>query len=280
MYQEPAPAPLSVMQPKAAGSGATRARTPEGLPPGPRGPAALNTFRLATAPYEQMDRWVKRFGTTFTLRLLGFGTTLWISDRAAIQQLFTDSENLLAGKANAYALEPIMGWESILLSDGAAHIRHRRLLLPRFHGDLTERYGRMFAETAQREVESWKPGERFALYPRLRRLSAESILRAVFGAEGQQRDRLRERTMRYVDAAGVTVFGPWIRHDLGRHSPWGRFLHARQQFEESLRSLLARGLSDPACAGGGIHSSGGGAHDHRDVAGRAAGRARASLPRA
>ena len=42
-------------------------------------------------------------------------------------------ERLHAGEANAL-LGPILGERSVLLLDGAEHLRHRKLMLPPFHG--------------------------------------------------------------------------------------------------------------------------------------------------
>jgi cytochrome P450 len=57
-----------------------------------------------------------------------------VFDPALVKELFQGSnEQLHAGEANAL-LGPVLGERSVLLLDGAEHLRHRRLMLPTFHG--------------------------------------------------------------------------------------------------------------------------------------------------
>ena len=58
------------------------------------------------------------------------------------KQVFRGSpEQLRAGEANAL-LGPVLGARSVLLLDGAEHLRHRRLMLPPFHGERMRAYER------------------------------------------------------------------------------------------------------------------------------------------
>ena len=57
-----------------------------------------------------------------------------------VKQVFRGSPNQLrAGEANA-VLGPVVGERSVLLADGAAHMRQRKLLLPPFHGERMRAY--------------------------------------------------------------------------------------------------------------------------------------------
>ena len=57
-----------------------------------------------------------------------------VFDPALVKELFQGPrEQLHAGEANAM-LGPVLGERSVLLLDGAEHLRHRRLMLPPFHG--------------------------------------------------------------------------------------------------------------------------------------------------
>jgi cytochrome P450 len=58
------------------------------------------------------------------------------SDPRAIRDIFTgDAEALPAGEATANVLLPILGANSLLVLDGARHLRERRMMMPPFHGD-------------------------------------------------------------------------------------------------------------------------------------------------
>jgi cytochrome P450 len=144
-------------------------------------------------------------------------------------------------------LRPFAGPDSILLLDGDAHLRERRLLQRPFHGERMRAFGPTVAELAERELASWNG--RVVALERMRELTLEIMLRIVFGARGgdelaQLRQVIDEglagvRSLPHV--LGMIV----IRRDLGPRSPWGRFRVAVERFDEVLYELVARRRSDP-----------------------------------
>ena len=87
-----------------------------------------------------------------------------VFDPELVKQVFQGSnEQLHAGEANAL-LGPIVGERSVLLLDGAEHLRHRKLMLP---GRSTAARCSPTLETmracADLEIDSWPVGEPFAL---------------------------------------------------------------------------------------------------------------------
>ncbi|MDQ3093290.1 MAG: cytochrome P450, partial [Actinomycetota bacterium] len=76
-----------------------------------------------------LSRCHRRYGDVFTLDLGQFGPFVFLADPGLIREVFTgDSEVLHAGAPNA-VLAPILGTRSVLTSDGARHLRQRKLLL-------------------------------------------------------------------------------------------------------------------------------------------------------
>ena len=76
----------------------------------------------------------RRYGDVVTMGTLFDERFVMLFDPGAVKELFQGSgDRLHAGEANAL-LGPIVGERSVLLLDGAEHLRHRRLLLPPFHG--------------------------------------------------------------------------------------------------------------------------------------------------
>jgi cytochrome P450 len=91
-------------------------------------------------------------------------------------------------------LEPLVGKNSLILLDEAAHLEQRKLLLPAFHGEKMARLSGLMAEVAEREVAGWSDGEELELQPRMGSLTLEIILRAVFGLDpGPRLDALRSQ---------------------------------------------------------------------------------------
>ena len=177
---------------------ATDAPTTLDLPPGPKQPRYAQALQWVMRPQEFAVRQRERFGDVFTLEFIDGQPLVVLSDPEDVRTVFTGSAEVMhAGEANKL-LAPILGSRSILLLDEAEHLRHRRLLLPPFHGERMLRYEQIMAEAAQRELATWQDGETIEMLPRMQAITLEVIMRAVFGIEdglGKERLRVLLRTM-------------------------------------------------------------------------------------
>lgn len=173
---------------------------PPPLPPGPRIPRLLQTagFLLGGARFLEACR--RRYGDAVTFGTLFDERFVMVFDPELVKQVFQGSSHQLhAGEANAL-LGPILGERSVLLLDGAEHLRHRRLLLPPFHGQRMLAHAETMRSCADLEIDSWPVGEPFALLPSLQSLTLRVILQAVFGYEpGAAEQELRRRLRAMVD---------------------------------------------------------------------------------
>jgi cytochrome P450 len=169
------------------------------LPPGPRMPTSLQTLGFWSRPTAFLERCRARYGSRFTIRLLGQPPLVMISDPDEIKQIFLAPPEVLHPGEGARILEPIVGPHSVILLDEGPHMEQRKLLLPAFHGESMQRLSGLIAELTDREVASWPRGEAVALHPRLQGLTMEIVLRAVFGLErGAQLIELRDLLTRVL----------------------------------------------------------------------------------
>ena len=211
------------------------------LPPGPRGPATLNTVRLTRRPLQTLRGWQRRYGNVFTARFLIFGTGVYVAEPEGIKQMFTgDQSGLHAGEANA-PLSPVLGRNSVLVLDGPQHLRQRKLLLPPFQGSAVTSFREVIREVAEAEVGRWRPGQALVLRERMRALTFEVICRAVFGVTEPERvERLRAALLPILDT-GASFFIPEpLRRDLGPLSPWGRLQRRLAVADALLYEEIAR----------------------------------------
>src|SRR5436190_3923961 len=218
------------------------------LPPGPAWPPALQTAAWITRPAPFMERARRRYGDVFTVRLAQVGTFAFTSDPDTLKSVFTSGpDKLRAGEANA-ALEPVLGSRSVLLLDGAEHIRQRRLMLPPFHGERPRGYEDLIAEIASEEMRGWPVGQPLVLQPRMQAVTLEVILRVVFGMDrGPRLVRLRELLKQLLTVATRPwALVPWLRRDLGRFSPWVRFIGVRDAVDDAIFDEIARRRDDPS----------------------------------
>src|SRR5438067_692641 len=121
----------------------------------------------------------RRYGRAVTLSTLFDDSFVMVFDPALVREVFQGSNGQLhAGDANAL-LGPILGQRSVLLLDGDEHLRHRRLLLPPFHGRRMQNYAETMRDSTDLEIDSWPVGQPFALLPSMQALTLRVILRAV-----------------------------------------------------------------------------------------------------
>jgi cytochrome P450 len=136
----------------------------------------------------------RRYGDMVTLGTLFDEGFVMLFDPALVKELFQGSNDQLhAGEANAL-LGPILGERSVLLLDGSEHLRHRRLLLPTFHGAQMRAWADAMRESADLEIDSWPVGEPFSIFASTQSLTLRVIIRVVFGyAPGAEADELQRR---------------------------------------------------------------------------------------
>ncbi len=194
------------------------------LPPGPRAPGAVNIVRFARRPLEVLRSWQAHYGDLFTVKMTAFGTGVYVADPDAIRELFTgDQSDLRAGEANSF-MEPVLGPHSVLVLDGAEHLRQRKLLLPPFQGSRVAAFREIIREVAEREIATWRVGEEIVLRERMRALTFEVICRAVFGVTLPERvERLRQALGAVIDSSPIFMLSAAARADLGPLSPGRRF---------------------------------------------------------
>jgi cytochrome P450 len=188
------------------------------LPPGPRMPRALQAVGWTQRPLPFLERCQRRYGDTFTLRILHWGDWVVLCDPDDVKKVFTAGDAVGVALANPL-LGPVLGPHSVMLLEEPRHMTRRKLMLPAFHGKSIEGDGEMMAAVARQEVGRWPVGEPFELWPRMQGITQEVVMRAVFGAEdehrlGRLRELLRGLTVWMNDPrnlAQLATFGPrWV----------------------------------------------------------------------
>jgi cytochrome P450 len=218
------------------------------LPAGPRLPRLLQTLGFVFFPRQFIDACRRRYGDVVTFSTMFDPLFVMVFHPEAVKQVFRGSpERLRAGEANA-PLGPVLGQRSVLLLDGAEHLRHRRLMLPPFHGERMREYEVVMAESADREIEAWPVGKPFTLLPAMQSLTLDVIMSAVFGVErGPRQDELKRRVRAVVAPVG-SRFGVLVMAiSGGRFGAAGlrRFEERRRQLDELVYDEIARRRAEP-----------------------------------
>jgi len=220
------------------------------LPPGPRQPSLVQLVHFTRRPLEWLEDCGRRFGDPFTLRLPGHGAFVMVAAPELIKEIFTGDDDVLhAGKANAI-LEPLVGKHSVILLDGARHLRERRLLSPPMRGERMHAYAGLIADIAAAEVARMPRDRPFAMHAHMQAITLDVILRAVFGFdEGARMDALRRLIVEVLDpppALLALLPAKYVDFPL---SPFRTFLRRRATLDRALREVLRERRAGPERAG-------------------------------
>lgn len=210
------------------------------LPDGPQTPPLIQLMKTITQPLEALEANSRQYGDLYTARISGFGPLLVLSNPEGIEALMTAPPNLVdSGRAN-WVLSPLVGDTSLILLDGKAHQRQRRLLTPPFHGDRLRAYGQDICQITQQVIDHWQPGETFSARQITQEISLQVIMRTVFGIhQGEQAERLGQHLNSFLTLFdrplnASFIFIPALQKDWGAWSPWGHLVRQRAQIDKLL----------------------------------------------
>jgi len=122
----------------------------------------------------------------------------------AIKEIFSlGPDHAQAGKVNSF-IGPLLGRRSLLMLDGAEHLRHRKLLLPPLHGERMARYGDRMVRSTEETIATWPDSGQFPIHPHLQRIALDVILRVIFGVEAGQGRRRMHSSVSYLLEVGAS----------------------------------------------------------------------------
>ncbi len=222
------------------------------LPPGPRLPRVVQTAGFILGGVRFLEACRRRYGDLVTLGTLFDQGFVMVFDPALVKAVFQGSnEQLHAGEANAL-LGPVLGDRSVLLLDGTEHLRHRRLMLPSFHGEQMRAWAGAMQEAADAEIDSWPVGQPFSMLSSMQAATLQVITRLVFGYEpGPEADELQRRLRAMIDPVarprGLVLLQLLDRFG-ARSRAVSSFETQRRAVDELVYAEIALRRADPAVA--------------------------------
>lgn len=216
------------------------------LPPGPPLPRTLQGALGVADRLRALQILRARYGSAFSVDLPIFGHLVVLSDPDQMRELFRCGPAVVdTTEAN---LGRVMGPNSLFALTGDRHLAQRKLLTPPFHGRRLAAFEQITEEETRRESATWPVAQEFAALPSMMRITLNVILRAVFGADGHDLERLRELLPPAIRLGSALSLTPVPQWDWGRWSPWGRVYRYRREYDAIVDRLIERALSDPALA--------------------------------
>ena len=227
------------------------------LPPTVKTPAILTMIRALLDQFGTLERYQKKYGEIFySPKTSLFPANAIFSNPQAIEQLFTADPSLFEVDQQSNApIKVLLGNNSLVLLDGIEHKRHRKLLMPPFHGERMKSYGQTMVEVTKEVIARWQVGQTICIRDYTQEISLQVILKTIFGLdEGQRYDRLKRILVDWLEIFNSPLnsfflFFPALQKDLGVLTPWSKFLRQKRQIRDILRAECDRRRSNPDALG-------------------------------
>ncbi|PVX29035.1 cytochrome P450 [Sphingomonas pokkalii] len=222
---------------------------PSALPPGPRGPMAVQIAQWLRDPLGYLDRAYAQFGPIFTMPQPGTPLVL-ISGAGPTETLFTDRRLALPGESE---LRPLLGDRAVLLLSGREHRDRRRILMPPFAGGTMLAWGNAIqAMTRDCMAARERAGGGTNVRDLMQEITLNVMLQIVFGDhEGPRRQKLRrDVTDRMLFSSTVgAVLALWLPILQTRRWPaWRRTLDAQTACDQAFFAEIAADRAAPGNA--------------------------------
>jgi cytochrome P450 family 135 len=207
----------------------------------------MQTSQWMFRPIEFMNHCRERYGEIFTIRLGPAQNVVMVgTPDLAKQALSLDPDVLRAGETNGI-FRPVVGSNSILLLDGDAHMRQRKILLRGFGASHATQFVDQVREIAANRIAGWEPGQRLKLHEEMESISFTAIMRVVFGeASDNSHAELRQLIPEMMDRCGSPfTLMPWFRRELAGSSPYARLMRVLDKIDEILFEVIEDRRADP-----------------------------------
>jgi cytochrome P450 len=207
----------------------------------------MQTLEWMYRPIQFMEKCRRRYGPIYSMRLGPAGHVFMIAEPEAAKRVLTaDPELFRAGDTNGI-FKDVVGLRSILVLDGAEHLKHRRILLP-VVGRHAQRYEAIIAEVTRERIAEWQPGEEISLLDEMEHISFDVIMRIAFGSDGRSEREQALRTlvpemMDRCESAFTLI--PWFRHEMGGISPYARLMRFIDKVDDVLYEAIEERRADP-----------------------------------
>lgn len=212
----------------------------------------LQKIQWIANPVGYMENAAKDNPDLFAAEVIGFGDNLvFVNHPEAIKELLSkDRQRFPALGSENRLLRPLVGDNSIFLISGDCHQKRRKLLLPPFHGERMDTYGKLIRDLTLSIFARLSPGETFTVRTLTQDISLQVILEAVYGLNQGRSQKLRELMTQVADSfssplTSSLLFFSGLQKDWGEWSPWGQFLRRQKELDEAIYQEIESRRENP-----------------------------------
>ena len=218
----------------------------EPAPPGPAGPAWRNFVQYLRDPLATMDGLAAAYGGVAFVRFPAGHSFYLVSDAELIRRVLVDDNAVFVKGRALQAAKRLLG-EGLLTSEGADHLRRRRLIQPVFHHGRIDGYGAVMIDAADHVTADWSDGALVDVNREMTRMALQVVGRTIFDADVES----EAPEIAAVLDAGMRVFHRFLLP--GAELLWRLPLPATRRFNAAKRDIdlfLERLVTDRASVEG------------------------------
>ena len=212
-------------------------------------------FQLANwifRPLDFLEECVAKYGDTFKVNLMGLPPFTVVSNPQGIEEILSvDAKKFDVGRTNNIVAS-LLGENSLVLLDGLAHRRQRKLMMPPFHGEKVKSYAEIICQISEKVASQWQAKQIFVAQKAMQQITLETILHVVFGLSEGERcldarslapygdagshryQQIKPPLIEYINLTdspikASIIFLPFLQRDWGEKSPWGKVVGRKRK---------------------------------------------------
>ena len=201
---------------------------------------ALSGVQWLRSPYRFLDRRLDRGELTFRVKLPVLGQCLVTGEPELVGQIARNKA--LIGGRGTQALRPVVGDHSLIVLEGDRHDEHRSVMLPLFFSADPMQHDELNRRWVDHELALLPKHTSFSAIDFVSRITLHVAIDMIFGDMPQAQHQRVVNAIRDWLASfrnPTVLFLKALHLDLGRHSPWGRFLLNRSAVHDLVRERIA-----------------------------------------
>ncbi len=200
--------------------------------PGPGGAGWRNLARYLRDPLGTMEGLAANHGDVVYVPFPRGHSFFFVSDPELIRRVLVDDHACFVKGRALQAARRLLG-DGLLTSEGADHLRRRRLIQPIFHRRSIDRYGEAMVAAAEARIGGWRDGATLDVNREMTELALAIVGRTIFDADVAS----EAPEVRAVLEAGMRVFHRFLLP--GSELLWRLPLPATRSFDAAKRDIDA-----------------------------------------
>src|SRR5688500_19236404 len=173
-------------------------------PPGPRRPLLGALIGPGRDPLKLLTQFARTYGDVVHFRL-GAERVYFLNHPQYIRDVLVTHQKNFTKSRGLERAKKFLG-EGLLTSEGAAHLRQRRLLQPAFHRDRIANYGSVMVDHAGRMRCRWRDGDTFDVSKEMMRVTLSMLGKTLFDSDVESKaDEVGKAVTEVLDTSWLAM---------------------------------------------------------------------------